>query len=355
MSEPLSALSKVFLDSAKRLLQASSSTIFLCAGLLLAPATATADPERLSVFAALKSVEGRIVSPQMAQQIDALAHSVGFGGSTETVKDFALHPTLTYDANMNGGNPPSPLVVGGLTFYGDPDEYAQAGILVGLSATQSARFFVSHGRFIDISTRAGISFNPTHDLQVVDSDVSLCSVNHLRDWWYLDLCADQTRSIKDLQTNAQSTQSVALSRYVETNSGDYAQIGLTATRLNTGSFAQDRLQFSLERLTGDRTFSSIEVSLGQPVTGQLAQRYAMSAQQSLNVANRPVQLAASVQRREGGLVLGEDRDDTQISLSLSTPIWQGVTASLGYSANDSSIDHFDSSTPTFGLVFQSAF
>ena len=101
--------------------------------------------------------------------------------------------------------------------------------------------------------------------------------------------------------------------------------------------------------------ASVGLVLGESVTGTLATTFSVSADYSTRLANRPIRYAATFRQDTGGLVLGYPREDNSLSVSASLPIWRNINASIGFTATDSSIDHFDAASPVIGLGFASLF
>lgn len=327
---------------------------WLCAILGLA-SPAFADPERLTVFSTLKSVEGQIVSGQASSRIDAMAQSIGFAGNPPPTFDLSLRPAIGYDANINGGQPNKPLVVGTTVFHGDPALFLKDGMVYGLNASQNTRIIYDHGRYLDLSLTGGYVHSVQYGIGKSNAAFSACSHNHIADWWYVDLCAEKAVSLTDLTRSETSSQSVSVAKYLESGPDTYSELSVGAKVSNNGSFDQDQFVLGIETVRPNGTYSALDLTLGTPETGKLATRLALAGQLSTVIGDQPVKLTGQIAQLDGGLVLGYPREDVSLSIAASFQIWQGVDATVGYAATDSTIDYYDAASPTFGLSFTSAF
>ena len=101
----------------------------------------------------------------------------------------------------------------------------------------------------------------------------------------------------------------------------------------------------------DHVYNALNLTAGESVQSQLATKFALSGELTIQLANKPLRLSASYLQADDGMLLGVARDETTIAVSASYPIWKNLTASVGYRNTNSSIDYFDVSTPTFGIQF----
>ncbi len=320
--------------------------------LVLQPLSAAADAERLNVFARLKSVEGRMVSGQTALAIDTSAQAIGFGNTTKTVADFTIKPEVGFHPNINGGNPEGALVVGGLSFAGDPDLYRKQGMIYGLSAYQSTRAFYGHGRYLDASITGGHSHSFEHGIGITNTSFNACSINHMSNWWFVDVCTEKSISITQLNRSEASSQKLVLSHFYEGETGSFSQFQIGAKRVPGDGYSQNQLLLGIETVHPSGSYSTWDTALGELVANELVTRLAVSGSVSTQIREKPIQFAASYESLEGGMLLGYPRNDKRFSISASAPLWNNINATLGYTYSDSTIDYYDSATPTFGLSFE---
>ena len=312
---------------------------------------ASAEPERLLTFATLKSVEGSIGTAEQAETINAKAAAIGFTANPETVTNFSLAPVLSYSHNINGGNKPEPLTVGSIVFNGDPANYKKEGIITGLNATQSARLFYGHGRYLDASVTAGSAYSFEHDLALANVNLHACNINHLSNWWFLDICGDKAMAYRDLTQSQATTQSISLSRFLKTSDGAFSQLRFGAQEYKTDDYAQNQLVVGIDTFAPSGTYTAFDVTFGAPIQNELTTEFGFKAEVSTFIKDHPVSVSFSYENNTGGLFFSQTRNETHYSITATLPISQQVTASVGYSVTDSTIDYFDSAAPTFGLSF----
>lgn len=323
--------------------------------LLCLPVAVLADIDRLGVYAKLKSVEATIVSGEVASEIDAMAQTIGFGSVGRTTTNVTLRPDISYNSNINGGNPAKPLEVGGLVFNGDPALFRKEGMVYGLNTALSARAIYDHGRYLDATLRLGYAQSIEHQIGILSGTLDICSVNHLKNWWYLDLCAKLGMTERELQNSRTINQTVSISKFLGSSPEAYSKLSLGLKQSNSGTYEQTQLVLDLDTIFQNGKAASVGLVLGESVTGTLATTFSVSADYSTRLANRPIRYAATFRQDTGGLVLGYPREDNSLSVSASLPIWRNINASIGFTATDSSIDHFDAASPVIGLGFASLF
>lgn len=312
---------------------------------------ANAEPERLLTFATLKSVEGSIGTAEQAEAINAKAAAIGFTSNAETTTDFSFSPVLSYSHNINGGNKRDTSGGGGLIGVGEPANYKKEGIITSLNATQAARVFYGHGRYLDASVTAGGAYSLEHDLALANVNLHACSINHLSNWWFLDICGDRAMAYRDLIQSQATTQSITLSRFLETPDGAFSQLRFGAQKYLTDDYAQTQLVAGIDTLAPSGTYTALDFTFGAPIQNELTTEFGFSAEVSTFIKDHPVSVSFSYENNTGGLFFSQTRNETHYSITATLPINQQVTASVGYSVSDSTIDYFDSAAPTFGLSF----
>ena len=100
-------------------------------------------------------------------------------------------------------------------------------------------------------------------------------------------------------------------------------------------------------------FSSVDVMLGEALEGQLTTQFSSRAVVSMQIANKPLSLIARYSIADGGMMLGFERNDNTYEISVTYPLWENLTATVGYRVTDSTIDYFDVDTPTFSVELKS--
>ena len=313
---------------------------------------------RLGNYCALDKIQGARVHIRTVQLID---YKLKLEGSTNglglpsrpaanTVHK-AIYPILSYSNNINGGNSPEPLVLGNLTFEGDKELVRKEGVVAGFGAGVSGRYIHTEGKYLTYGVNASYAHSPKYGLGVATTSANLSSINHIKNWWYLDVHANTSRVHKDITDETNSNLSIVTSKVFEPVDSVYSEASFGINRYFAESYNQNQLQLGYKTIHANGVYSAINLTVGDAVENQLATKYALSAQIVTQLANKPLKLSASYSQADGGMLLGVERDETTMSVSASYPIWKNLTANVGYRKTDSTIDYFDVSTPIFGIQF----
>ena len=314
--------------------------------------------ERLSNYCALDKIQGARVDVRTAQLID---YKLKLEGSTRglglptRVKLHsvlkALYPILSYSDNINGGNSPEPLVLGNLTFTGDETLYRKEGVIAGFGAGVSGRYIHAEGKYFTYGVNASYSHSPKYGLGIATTSANFSSINHIKNWWFLDAHVNTSRVRRDITDQTNSNISLVSSKVYASGENAYSEASFGVNRYFAESYNQNQLLLGYKTIHANGMYSAVNLTVGESVENQLATRFALSGQLTTQVAKKPLKLSASYSQADGGMLLGIARDETTVAVSASYPIWKNLTVSVGYRRTDSSIDYFDVSTPTFGVQF----
>lgn len=315
---------------------------------------------RLGNYCALDKIEGARIDVRTAQLID---YKLKLEGSTRglglptRVKPHstskAVYPILSYSDNINGGNPPEPLVIGNLTFAGDEELFRKEGVVAGFGASVSGRYIHAEGKYFTYGVNASYAHSPKYGLGIATTSANLSSINHIKNWWFLDVHANTSRMRKDITDETNSNISLISSKVYASGEDTYSEASFGVNRYFAESYNQNQMLFGYKTIHANSVYSALNLTVGERVENQLATKFALSAQIVTQLVNKPLKLSASYSQADGGMLLGVARDETTIAVSASYPIWKNLTASVGYRATDSTIDYFDMSTPTFDIQFSS--
>ena len=332
----------------------------------LLPATASAAcyiegaSGRLANYCALDKIQSARVDVRTAKLID---YKLKLEGSTRglgfptRIKSHStsksLYPILSYSDNINGGNSPEPLVVGNLSFDGEKELYRREGIVAGLGASLNGRYIHGEGRYLNYGVNASYAHSPKYGLGIATSSANVSSINHIRNWWFLDAHANTSRVRKNITDDTNSNLSIVTSKVFELSDSIYSEASFGVNRYFAESYNQNQLQFGYKTIHANSVYSAFILTVGDAVENQLATKFALSAQIVTQLVNKPLKLSASYSQADGGMLLGFERRDETYNISASYPLWRGLTASVGYRTTDSTIDYFDVNTPTFDIQFSS--
>jgi hypothetical protein len=311
---------------------------------------------RLANFCALDKIQGAIVDFRNLQLVDyklKLEGSVRGLGLPTRVKPNStskvLYPIFSYSDNINGGNSPEPLVLGDLTFLGDEALYRKDGLMAGLGVGLNGRYIYDDGRYLSYGANASYAHSAEYGIGVATTGANVCSVSHISNWWYFDVCANTSRVRKDITDETNSNISLVGSKVFASSEDSYSEASFGVNRYFAESYTQYQLALGYNTIHSNGVFSAVDVMLGEAVENQLTTQLSITAQVRTQISNKPLTLSASFARADGGMLLGFERNEDTVGITASYPVWKNISASIGYKNTDSTIDYFDVSTPIFGL------
>lgn len=315
---------------------------------------------RLANLCALDKIQGATVDLRTLELIDYKlkleGSSNGLGLPTRmaaSTTSKSAYPILSYSDNINGGNSPEPLVLGNLSFDGEKELYRKEGIIAGLGAGLNGRYIHGEGRYLNYGVNASYVHSPKHGLGIATGSANVSSINHIRNWWFVDAHANTSRVRKDITDDTNSNLSIVTSKVFEPSDSIYSEASFGVNRYFAKSYNQNQVLLGYKSIHANSVYSAFNLTVGDAVKNQLANRFVLSGQIVTQLANKLLKLSASYSQADGGILLGFERRDETYSISASYPLWRGLTASVGYRKTDSTIDYFDVSTPTFDIQFHS--
>lgn len=312
---------------------------------------AAAQDERLNLYTLLNKVEGQLVTKVFAEELNILLANHGYtkAGSADNVSKLTFLPTLSFDRNVNGGNPSKDLVLGNITFVGDEAFHEKSGFLFGMAFDAKNRQIIGKGRYLSYNLNGAYSYNNVHSIGVATTGANACSINHIANWWYLDVCANASRIGKDLSDNISQNISLVGSHIFEGKPNNYHQASFEINRYFSSRYMQDQLKLGLASIHSNNTSSGIDITLGEAVPNELATRLSISGKLGLKTSNKTLTINVQYDHARGGKLLGYERSDKTFSFSASYPIAKFVNLAFGYQITNSTIDYFDLAHPTFSL------
>lgn len=328
------------------------------------PATAACYSEnsrnRLANFCAVNKLKGSEISVKNLEFINQQLNLEGFSTnlgfpkqvSVNTVNT-SLNPIFFYTENLNGGNSPEPLVLGGLSLDGETELHRKEGFVAGLSAGLSGRYIHAEGRYLDYGISTSSAHNPKHGLDIASTNANFCSINHIKNWWYLDACAHTSRLRKDITDNVSSNISLISSKMYVSSKNTHSEASFGINRYFAETYSQNQVLLGFETIHSSGVYSSADVTLGEFIKNELSTRLALRARITNQIAQKPLTLSFSYAYADGSLLLGFKRSDETYEISASYPIWNRIKIGIGYKLTDSTINYFDIDTPTFSIQFPS--
>lgn len=268
-----------------------------------------------------------------------------------TYTDIQFTPTLSYEENINGGNPDRPLIVGGLTFQGDEEFFSHGGTAIGISSLISLRHIYGEGRYIN--SRTALSYK--HDVNgrdsIVTNEVNLCSNNHLKNWWYFDVCANAEYVDKTFSENTERYLNYSLSKIFHTENVGVTRVALTAQTLYRDDYSQNKLILDSSLINKNNSYFSISGSVAESVEGYMVEKFSVNISGSAPIYDKNITLNFGYKEASGGYLFGEPISERSSYFRVSYPIFHNTQLYAGYQINDNSIDYFDYKYPTLGVQF----
>lgn len=315
--------------------------------------------ERLTNFCLVQLANTQLLDIHTAQIIDyrlkreGYTDGLGMRGQLDT---FSFQPYVTpildYETDINGGNPNRPLQLGSLTFTGNPELVREEGVVLGAGVGANGRYITGQGRYIDYSFGVSYAHSFEHNIGIQRRFASICSRNHLTNWWYLDGCANSSYVEKDLTEATRNALSLTTSKLFTSSANNHHQASIGVNRIYDEDYQQNQLVFGFQTIHRNGWHSALNATLGESIDGEIAVREALSASLSLPVSNRRLTLSASYSEADGARLLGFERAENTWSVSATYSINDNIDVSIGYVETNSTIDYFDVSTPTIGINFR---
>ena len=301
-----------------------------------------AGSERLQIFSYGKLLQtgtapGSVVE---AMRQDMIRQGFYFDpGTTPLVAaDAWVAPILSYDGNINGGVLQDSFTYGGQVFEAGQEFRAKAGVVMGASAGGLLRLAWENGRYVEASARGEAVWAPQFGIGRSNTELALCSRNHLTGWTFLDLCNTISGVRRELGSSSSNATDLALSQIFDAG-GAYHEVtaDLSDTRFNAGN--QPALTLSWNAIWNGAA-TKFSVTAGAPFANQMALRRRISTEVSWLLQDRMVSVDLWHQDADGGAFLGASRADVADGVGLSYEFRPRLTAQIGYTVNHSNVDFF---------------
>lgn len=323
---------------------------------IVAPSTLYAIDDRLLVYSYIKKLEGKVVAEQRANQLLRSFASIGFSSKNiweEPKRNLSVFPFINYSSNLNGGNPKGALQLGNATYTSNSLLEKRSGLLAGLGANASLRSYTGYGKYIDTQGSLAISKALESDDYILFTLLNACSKNHLKNWWFIDVCAHAQNEEKEISSFEKQTLNLSFAKIFDGDVGSFHLIRGGISRNSENNIDQNQHFFALQSIWPKGYSTSIQLTLGEDVPNQLSLKNKVDAEVRLSqfkIDNLSLQL--SYEQKDGGFLLGFPRDDQQSAISLAFSLNENIEISVGYSNVDSSIDYYDQSSPFISVNFK---
>lgn len=310
----------------------------------------------MKTFCVTETLKNKQIGIGDAQFLDAMlkreGYSRGLGFPTvvkQTSVETYVSPVLDYNNNINAGNPNRPLVLGNLSFEGDPANILKTGVVAGLSTGVSGRHIYGNGRYLDFGVSTSYAHSPNHKMGIARASANVCSRNDIGKHWYVDACGDSTRLVRDLAAETTSGLTISTTKLFATNGSAFHAANVGVRRHFAEEYEHRQLLLGLQTARSNRIFTAFNVALGEAVENQLALRHSMQATVGTSLFEKPLTATFSYAYSDGGMLLGFERNDTSRSISVSYAVTSKVSVNIGYRQTKSTIDYFNTNEPTVSV------
>ena len=335
--------------------------LFIASLLFYTPAFAcnSVSDERLRVYCLFNTINNKNISKDFALYVDRELKRVGYSEglginriSISTKPELKFNGTLEWDHNLNNGNPYKDLVLGTLTFKGDPKLVAKSGFVAGVYASLKNRYIYAEGSYLDFSASVKHAVSPKHSLKVSSLYSNICDTRNLKNWWYLNTCLSTSSIQKDISTSKTTSLSFGGSKLFKLGQDNYNHFSFGVIRNNYDTYSQNQIFIKHDFTNTYNPYLSYSVTVGEPVKDQLATQFAIQVSASRKINNKLLNMSAHFSKAAGGRILGYYHEENRYTIKSSYPIFGRIAGSIGYTKTNSSLDYYDQEHPVIGLYFE---
>ena len=321
-------------------------------------ACVSSNDEQLQTYCLINELGQQPISRETAVAIDqklklqGYKNGIGLGFDNQPIlTKFGIGATASYDANINGGNPEGPLKIGNLIFETDPNLYQKSGFLIGGYVNLDHRHILSEGKYITFNAGVSYRYNDEHDLGVASQYVTLCSENHVKNWWYINACGARKNIHKKLSDSSTSDFSIQTKKLFKNDTGTYFALQTGIKRLQTNTYNQSQLQLEYQTVNEFGTSLGVIVKLGEDVQDTLALKNSFEMSYTKLFNDKPIEIVFESTTYGGSQLFGTERSDLTQSISISAPLTKRFVVSAGISKTSSSIAYYDNVNPRISFQY----
>lgn len=316
---------------------------------------------RLHAFCLVSLANGGAYSMGEVVQVDRALKNIGFeeglnlGDHYQTPRprfSYSIKPTVYYSPNINGGNPHKDFKIGEITFEGDSALTKVSGTIAAVIINGNGKHNISPGRYLDygFSLESGKALSSNFRSQ--NTQLYFCSNNHIYNWWFFDFCLEASKNKKSLNDNSNNQVSLGFSKPFLASDDSYNLASIIIKTEDISGFIQNQLEVSFETLL--REGASVRFGL---IRGDYeGSRHLLKSKAYLDSGlvffGKPTNIFSSYSKSHESKFLNLSRKDETYTLSLSTPLSDKASISIGMEKTRSSIDYFDDEFPILLLKFE---
>ena len=144
--------------------------------------------------------------------------------------------------------------------------------------------------------------------------------------------------------------SIVASNFLKITKNSFSQFKFGFNHYINSDYEQEQAVVGFNTIHPNGIYTGLDAKFGKAIDTKLVTRLSLSGRMVAQVVDKPLSLSAYYTESEGGIMAGYDRDERNYGISITYPIWKKISLSLGYQINNSTIDYYDLSTPTVGIV-----
>ena len=193
--------------------------------------------------------------------------------------------------------------------------------MAGLGANASLRSYTGYGKYIDTQGSLAISKALESDDYILFTLVNACSKNHLKNWWFINVCAHTQNEKKEISTFEDQTVNLSFAKIFDGDVRNFHLIRGGISKHSENNIDQNQHFLALQSIWPNGYSTSIQLTLGEDVPNQLALKNKVDAEVRLaqfKIDNLSLQI--NYEQKDGGFLLGFPRDDQQSAISLAFPL-----------------------------------
>lgn len=312
----------------------------------------------LKHFCKLERFNGQLISPEFAKKLDAEIKNEGFSdglkiGYPYKAKNLNIwsrvDPTLFYSENINGGISSKPLVLGSLILESDTTKKIEGGVVLGLKGSVGGKYLYGEGKYLNSNFDLAYNYNPTHRIGFSQISASICSINLIKNWWYIDACGDINEIKKKFTTRASSGVSLLSSSYISSAPSRHHKLTGGLKLHVEDAYSQSQILTGFETIHANSMSTNLNIILGEHLPGKHSLQRQFSVQANIPLGPKAVSVSGDFLKESGGSLLGYPRSDKTFIIGLSVRILNNLDLGFGYRITDSTINYYDVTEPIFSL------
>jgi|TARA_B110000211_G_C13993033_1_gene514897 hypothetical protein len=316
--------------------------------------------ERLTNFCLLERTKGSVVSLEFAQFFDYRLKQSGYsngaglpGKAKPTTVSYQAAPVVYYSSNINGGNPNKKLILGEWDFSGDPKLVLKKGMLLGATTGLTSRSIYAEGKFLDLNLSTSYAHSLKYNIGVLNLAGGICSKNHIKHFWHIDLCANSSRTLKKIVNDQNRNISLDITKLFSSMPGSHHEAAVSLNRNLFPNYQQNQLGFRLETVTPSGILSNIKMTFGEKIGNNVALKNSLDWSLSKAWGKKILSLSGSFTKSWDGKIFGQLREEGSRSINMYYGLGNGINVGVGIASTDSNIDYFRSTNPSFYINFTS--